>query len=557
MHVRHGRLALAQLGAGVLFAVTIGTAQAATATTGIKTYIGNAWNALTRSTSNCNSVVDPKLKSAPVLYLPEGMPLPNDLHSMESQCNVEVRWLPKPIRALGSLQPQQVPVPGLLYLPHPYVVPGGRFNEMYGWDSYFIELGLLADHREQLARGIVENFLFEVQHYGGVLNANRTYYLTRSQPPFLTAMVRALLNDPRSFTTRQAAHAWLAKAYPLLVRNYEIWTRPEHRAGDTGLARYHDFGGHDPVPEMNMPGYWRGIIRWLLAHPKANHGYLVHSPQHPDAAQIDALASSSCDIRASLICADAWYRGYRLSAKFYEGDRAMRESGFDTTFVFGAYGGSTADYAPVSLNSLLYRYETDLADFARELDMRQQARHWSEAATARRTAIQKFLWYPRRGLYLSYDFVSGKPAPYPFVSTFYPLWAGAASPAQAREVRDHLGLFDRRGGLQTSTQRSGAQWDAPFGWAPTNWIAADGLARYGFIDAAERIARQFTDTVRHVYNQRGVIVEKYNVDTGNADVTITAGYTQNVVGFGWTNGVYLKLKLLQTHAPDHHRAAMP
>lgn len=534
------------LAAGLLF--SCGALAAPASRVPIDTYIARAWSTLTRSTSDCNSVVDPKLHTTPALYLPHGMPLPADLRAMQTHCKVDVRWLPRPITALGSFDGRSLPVQGLLYLPHPYVVPGGRFNEMYGWDSYFIELGLLADGRVHLARGIVENFLFEVRHYGGVLNANRTYYLTRSQPPFLAAMVRALLADPHAFASPAAAHAWLAQAYPLIVRNYEIWTRPAHRAGDTGLARFWDYGGHGPVPEMDTPGYWRGIIRWLLAHPAQNRGYLVKAPLHPDAAQIAALARSSCNIAHSAACARAWYGGYRLSAKFYEGDRAMRESGFDTTFVFGPFGGSTAEYAPVGLNALLYRYEADLAHFARELGRPAEARQWTQAVDARRAAIDKYLWHPRRGLYLDYDFASGKPAAYPFVSTFWPLWAGAASPAQARAVRDHLALFDRRGGLQTSPIRSGAQWDAPFGWAPTNWLAAKGLDDYGFTHAARRIARQFTATVRGVYDQRGAIYEKYDMLTASSDVKIKAGYTQNVVGFGWTNAAYLELqRLLEPH----------
>ena len=142
---------------------------------------------------------------------------------------------------------------GLLYLPYPYVVPGGRFNEMYGWDSYFILLGLEADHREALAKGMVDNFLFEIEHYGAVLNANRTYYLTRSQPPFLTSMIRAVYENPASFAAtpagRTEARAWLDHAYTLAEKDYSTWTRPEHKAGTTGLARYFDYGS-GPVPEM-------------------------------------------------------------------------------------------------------------------------------------------------------------------------------------------------------------------------------------------------------------------------------------------------------------------
>ena len=159
-------------------------------------YIHASWDSLTRSTTDCHSLVDPKVTTPPVLYLPVGLAKPEDVAAVEQQCHVRVLVLPKRIDKIGDLQPQDLSAQGLLYLPNPYIVPGGRFNEMYGWDSYFILLGLEAEHREKLAKGIVDNFLFEIEHYGGVLNANRTYYLTRSQPPFLTSMIRAVLRRP-------------------------------------------------------------------------------------------------------------------------------------------------------------------------------------------------------------------------------------------------------------------------------------------------------------------------------------------------------------------------
>ena len=508
-----------------------------------RAYIDHAWSSLTRQMADCSAFGRGPGDTHRVVYLPHGLPMPADLPRLAGTCHVEVQRLPRTIRQLGDLDAATLPVQGLLYLPHPYVVPGGFFNEMYGWDSYFIELGLLADHRETLARDMVDNALFEVAHYGGVLNANRSYYLSRSQPPFLTAMMTALLDDPASFRDAADRHAWLAQAYPLAVRNHAVWTRPGHRAGDTGLARYFDYG-HGPVLEARDSRYYQGVIRWLRAHPDDDPGYLVKAPQHPDAAEAARLATTSCDVRSSKVCAGAWADGYRLSADYYLGDRAMRESGFDTDFHFGPYGGSTHHYAPVGLNSLLYRYERDLHDFAMQLGKTADAERWAQAAAARRKAIDTYLWQARPGAYMDYDFTTGKPSTDPYLTMFYPLWAGAASPAQARAVHGKLALFEKPGGLAMSTRDTGAQWDAPFGWAPTNWLAVSGLDAYGFHADAQRIAREFTATVDRSFAADGTIREKYNMASGNADVKITAGYTQNVIGFGWTNGVYLKLRQL-------------
>ena len=157
----------------------------------IDTYIHNSWDTLQRSMTDCASLADTKLTTRPVLYLPANEPIPPSVRAIADKCHVDVRQLPRAIHHEGELPPDNIPTPGLLYLPNRYVVPGGRFNEMYGWDSYFILLGEIADNRLDLARGTVENFFYEIDHYGSILNANRTYYLSRSQPPFLTSMILA------------------------------------------------------------------------------------------------------------------------------------------------------------------------------------------------------------------------------------------------------------------------------------------------------------------------------------------------------------------------------
>ena len=528
--------------------VTAGAGAGTPSPAATQAYIDHAWATLTRSMADCSSFGGGRPGTRPVLYLPHELPMPPELPRIAAACHVQVQRLPRAIQRIGDVDPARLPQQGLLYLPHPYVVPGGFFNEMYGWDSYFIVLGLLADHRVALARDMIDNALFEAAHYGGVLNANRTYFLSRSQPPFLSAMIEALLRAPGAFHDDEDRRAWLARAYPLAVRNHDVWTRPGHRAGDTGLARYFDYG-HGPALEMRDASYYLGAIRWLRAHPADDPGYLVKAPQHPDAAEAAKLKSASCNLAASKVCADAWLDGDRLSADYYLGDRAMRESGFDINFHFGPFAGSTHHYAPVGLNSLLYRYERDLHGLALQLGKPADAARWAQAAAARKAAMDKYLWQPARGMYMDYDFVAGKSSTDPYLTTFYPLWAGAASPAQARALRGKLALFDHPGGLAMSTRDSGAQWDLPYGWAPTNWLAAAGLDAYGFHDDARRIAREFTGTVDRSLAADGTIREKYNVVLGNAQVKITAGYAQNVIGFGWTNGVYLKLRQLLESAP--------
>jgi alpha,alpha-trehalase len=510
-------------------------------------YIHAAWDSLTRSVTDCAALTDTKVAAVSVLYLPAGFAAPQEVTAAAERCHVRVVALPRHILKLGDVRPEELSAPGLLYLPHPYVVPGGRFNEMYGWDSFFIVLGLESDHREALAKGIVDNFLFEVENYGAVLNANRTYYLTRSQPPFLTAMIRLVFEDPASFPATPAGRAqamdWLEHAYIVAQKDYSTWTRPEHLAGHTGLARYFDYGS-GPVPEMADDNtYYRDVIRALVEHPSPEGAaFLVKGSEHPDVAEAARLKQTSCDVHASLLCARAWFSGYRLSRDFYAGDRAMRESGFDSSDRFGPFSGATHHYAPVCLNSLLYRYERDLAHLAHLLGKPQEALRWDRRANARAAAIQRYLWQPKQGVFADFDFVRNKPSIYAYLTSFYPLWAGVATREQANATEQKLNVFERPGGLSMSTNNSGLQWDEPCGWAPTNWIAVAGLDVMGFHADAVRIARDFDATVDAGFAADGTIHEKCNVVAGNADVKVKGGYTQNVIGFGWTNAVYLKFK---------------
>jgi alpha,alpha-trehalase len=508
----------------------------------IDAYIRDAWSTLRRSMNECTSLRDPKINTTPVLYLPVDYQEPAAVAALQKKCGVEVKRLPVRIDHLG--QDVEVRTPGLLYLPNPYVVPGGRFNEMYGWDSYFILLGLLQDGHADLARDMVENFFFEIEHYGGVLNANRTYYLTRSQPPFLSSMIREVWEAEVKAGRKEQAHAWIERAYPFAQRDHDFWLSEPHRAGSTGLARYYDFG-QGPVPEMaDDDTYYQNVIHWLLAHPGDHPEYLVQGPSSAAASSREQLIGISCDPEVSEVCARAHVGSRWLSKDFYKGDRAMRESGFDPAFRWGPFDGSTHHYAAVGLNALLYKYELDLAWMADQLGKSDEARNWKQEAAARQAAMNKYLWNEQRGEFFDYDFDTGKQSTYEYLTTFYPLWAGAATPEKARKVEANLSHFEHKGGLAMSTTDSGVQWDYPYGWAPASWIAIDGLKKAGDLTDAVRVSQEFMRTIRNSFVCDRTIREKYNVVTGSSVFAVAAGYRQNVVGFGWTNAAYLKMQQL-------------
>jgi alpha,alpha-trehalase len=527
----------------------IGTANAQTAAAQdqglnpIREYIAAGWDSLTRSLTDCKTIVDSKLATASVLYMPADFEVPPAVQQLQKQCNVQAQHLPIVIHNLGEIDPGKIDPAGLLYLPSKYVVPGGRFNEMYGWDSYFIVRGLVRDNRIELARGMVENFFFEIEHYGAVLNANRTYYLTRSQPPFLTSMILAVYEAQKA-----AGHedrAWLEKAYGYAARDYSLWTREPHLAGSTGLSRYYDFG-NGPAPESlkDETGHLTQVAAYFLAHPSGGRGYLAptktgEGSQAPVGPLFGLQVCETTTTMARSDCASAGSAA--LSTDYYKGDRAMRESGYDISFRFGPYGAATHHYAPVCLNSLLYKTEEDLALMSDMLGRKKDAADWRKRADDRKERIQTYLWDAKRGLYFDYDFEKQLQSSYEYVTTFLPMWTGIATPEQARAIMKNLAVFEKPGGLVMSPFESGAQWDYPYAWAPNQLLADEGIRRYGFKDDADRVSYEFLSAVAENFRRDGTIREKYNAVTRSSETQVTAGYHMNIVGFGWTNGVFLAL----------------
>ena len=483
----------------------------------IQNYIKRSWHTLARSNARlAAAAVDPKFQPAAsgrwLVYVPGNEDTDRIATALNTQMStsdfskIELRRLPDSQRDIQGH--------GLLYLPNPYVVPGGRFNEMYGWDSYFIQVGLLRDGEIELAKNMIDNFLYQVANYGKVLNANRTYYLTRSQPPFLTQMILGVYRKTKDMN-------WLKSTVPAIEKYYRFWTTEPHLTPQTGLSRYYDFGD-GPAPEVISDERDK---QGRTHYDRVKEYYRSHEVTDYDLSQYYDKAKD------------------QLTDLYYKGDRSMRESGFDPSNRFGQFNVDIIHYDPVCLNSLLCEMEQEAAEILTLVGRASDAAAWKQKAEARRAAINRLMWDERDGLYYDYNFVEKKVRRYPFVTTFYPLWAGIADRKQAARVVANLHLFERAGGLQTSTNVSGNQWDAPFGWAPMQLIAIKGLRRYGYAKEADRITVNFLSMILKDFLEHNTIVEKYDVErrTSQLGAGIKFGYETNVIGFGWTNAAFTEL----------------
>ncbi|KAI9252562.1 trehalase-domain-containing protein [Helicostylum pulchrum] len=431
----------------------------------------------------------------------------------------------------------------------PFVVPGGRFNEMYGWDSYFETLGLLIDGRTNLAQGMVDNFVYQIKHYGKILNANRSYYLSRSQPPFLTDMaIRVFKKLDHSTTELKLKQlSWLANVIRTAIKEYnQVWMSEPRYDKKTGLSRFRPEGLG--IPPETEASHFDHVIQPFAAEAQLNINEYMHCYNN------GTIKEPKLD-------------------EYFLHDRAVRESGHDTTY---RYEKVCANLATVDLNSLLYKYETDIADIIENLYdgelswkeddtlVRHTADSWRDKASIRKERMDKYLWNQEKHLYFDYDTILEKQTNYESVTTFWAMWAKCASEKQAEDMIEHsLYKFEVLGGLVSGTEESrgitsldrpNRQWDFPFGWAPHQIMAWQGFENYGKHAIAERISYRWLYTITKSFvDFNGVVPEKFDivgmthkvqVEYGNVGVDFK--YVPRE-GFGWMNASYqIGLSLIST-----------
>lgn len=413
----------------------------------------------------------------------------------------------------------------------PFVVPGGRFNEMYGWDSYFESLGLLIDGRVDLAKAMADNFVYEIKHYRQILNANRTYYLTRSQPPFLTSLTKSIFFNLEKTDQNKD---WLKTLLNACITEYNtVWLNKD-RLTTNKLSRYYGNGmGISPETEFthydtlleplakkaNIPlrEYYQNILERKIIEPEVEE-YIKH-------------------------------------------DRSIRESGHDTSY---RLDNICANLNTVDLNSLLYKYEIDIAEliknefddcFVTETGITERSRAWLKKAEDRKTIINKLMWNQEKGFFFDYNFVKEKRTEFESATTFYPLWAKLATKEQADLlVEKALPVLEFAGGVAGSSknscgiindQRPQKQWDYPNGWAPHQMIIWQGLINYGYNNIAERLAYKWLYTIlKNAVDYNGTIPEKYDVVLRTHKVFAEYGNVGTEFdyisreGFGWMNASF-------------------
>ncbi|MDG2521980.1 alpha,alpha-trehalase TreF [Caulobacter segnis] len=382
-----------------------------------------------------------------------------------------------------------------LRMDNPYVVPGGRFREMYYWDSYFTMLGLAEDDRQDLIEAMVDDFGSLIDRYGRIPNGTRSYYLSRSQPPFFYLMVDL---------TDQSDALVLRRRLDQMRREYAFWMQ-----GEESLSKEGAFARVVRMPDgAVLNRYWDD-----------------RNTPRDESWREDILTARE---------------GKRPAADIFRDLRAGAESGWDFSARWLADGKSlhtiqTTAFVPVDLNSLMYGMERAIADACRRLDDHTCGKDFDRRADARRAAMDRWLWNAEQGLYLDYQWRERRASQVVSSAALYPLFVGAASQRQANIIaRKTWDELLAPGGLRTTTLTTGQQWDAPNGWAPLQWVAVKGLRTYGEDALAAEIGKRWLATVQREYQASGRMLEKYDIEEvrpgGGGEYPLQDG-------FGWTNGV--------------------
>lgn len=506
----------------------------------------------------------------PRIYVPYGCPDQYEYYTQVAadrpDIRLDVRWLPEG-GATAAFVKDLNDAPGILALAmrkeivngketlkgEPFTVPGGRFNELYGWDSYMVAIGLLENGRVSMAKSMSINFAFCIQHYGKILNANRSYYLCRSQPPFLTDMAMKIYDRIRHEPDAIEYLKYITQA--AIKEYYNVWMSDPRYDTTTGLSRYRPDG-------VGVP-------------PETEATHFVHVI-NPYAEKLN-------------LTFDEYVKGYNDGTivepeldEYFLHDRAVRESGHDTSY---RLEGVAANLATVDLNSLLYKYETDIAKIIRTYfrdhlaispDFQTEANRingfetssiWDRRARMRKVRMDKLMWNEAAGMYFDYDTVKKERTDYESATTFWTMWAGVASPKQAAAlVLNALPKFEEIGGLVSGTEKSrgevtllrpNRQWDYPFGWAPQQMLAWGGLIKYGYTEEAHRLTYKWLYMVIKAFvDFNGVVVEKYNVTREADPHKVEAEYGNQGAdfrgvpreGFGWANASFVHgLSFLPMH----------
>lgn len=482
----------------------------------------------------------------------------NSIKEKNPDIGLDVQYLPEKIdaRFVKSINKK----PGLLALSsepdpkdptnrinQPYVVPGGRFNELYGWDSYMETIGLLVDVTPEdqqhlvLARGMTENFIYEIHHYGKILNANRSYYLSRSQPPFLTDMALRVYETTMHVAPEKAddTNDFFKRAIYAAIKEYNnVWYAEPRLDKGTGLSCYHPEG--IGIPPETEASHFNAILQPYVK----KHG--ISQEEFIEKYNSEEIREPELD-------------------EYFLHDRAVRESGHDTSY---RLEGKCAHLATVDLNSLLYKYEIDIADaiekfFEDKLKNEQTGEietsaKWREKARLRQEIITKYLWNEKDSIFYDFNIKTGAQTEYESATTFWPLWSKVATEDQAEKlVKNSTLKLEEFGGLVAGTlnsrggvnlHRPSRQWDYPYGWAPQQILAWIGLSNYGYDGVARRLVYRWLYLMTQAFvDYNGVVVEKYNVTKGAVPHKVDAEYGNQGLdfkgvaceGFGWVNASYL------------------
>jgi alpha,alpha-trehalase len=406
--------------------------------------------------------------------------------------HIQILWQVLKREALSEVSKHSTLIP----IPNPYIIPGGRFREIYYWDSYFTLHGLLADGEIETVENMIDNFSYLIEETGFIPNGNRVYYLSRSQPPFFAPMIDLVCRFKNDYARG-------LKYLHVLEKEYSFWCSHNTKEGSN-------------IRIVKLPD-GKFLNRYFDSEKLPREESYLEDIQTAQSFTAEEKTNLYQNIRSA--CESGW----DFSSRWFRDEKSLSAC-------------VASDILPVDLNSLLYFAESLISKLNNLMGDKNKSQIFSQSAKNRAELINKIFWDEKQNFYFDYNWKDQKRTKVYSLAACYPLYFNIAEKEMAESVKEKIETdFLRDGGVLTTLNFVGQQWDAPNGWAPLQWIAIKGLRNYGFDDLAEEIKQRWISLNEKVFKSTGKMFEKYNVE----DISLHAGGGEYPLqdGFGWTNGI--------------------
>ncbi|KAI5148869.1 alpha,alpha-trehalase [Enteropsectra breve] len=383
------------------------------------------------------------------------------------------------------------------------LIPGGRFREMYYWDTFWVLKGMIKINMHATAKNIISGFVELIRQHGFIPNGTRKYYKNRSQPPLFVQMLELIYEREKDFVLSTCLDAALVE--------YEFWCKRDKTINiSLGQGKSFNFNIYNVETDYPRPEAFEIDLSFAEQEKDLDKRHLVYS-------ELKTAAESGWDFSSRWFCS--------LENKY---KMCIRST------------------IPADLNAILYRNELILSKFLKDAGNETKAALFKQRAEARYEAMNEILWNAKNKCWNDFNFEKKcQNSTRFYFSNLMPMIFGIR-PSDGTSILEILKehayeLFGYCGGIPASAKGEkhwqNEQWDFPNAWPPFQSLMEEFLSEIGCTSMAYHVARSFFNTVNESFNKNEIFYEKYNCE--QLGYVGKDGEYATEIGFGWTNGVMI------------------